>query len=110
MSIWYRQWAAPRQLFIHSILITAMQLQLINGHFSPQEAVDILTKMTNVKVSYHEQQISASDAEEDVKYREKRIKDLQRNLQEARQAIAQSSQPRVSLKADIIVTINPTPS
>lgn len=87
-----------------------MQLQLINGHFSPREALDILTKMTNVKVSYHEQQISASDTEEDVKYREKRIKDLQRNLQEARQAITQSSQSKVSLKADIILTINPTPS
>ncbi|ADB40297.1 hypothetical protein [Spirosoma linguale] len=84
-----------------------MQLQLINGQFSPQEALDILTKMTYVKVNYHEQQINASDTAEDIKSREKRIKDLQRNLQEARNAIAQSGQQRVSLQADIILTIGP---
>ncbi|MCY7350649.1 MAG: hypothetical protein LH606_08265 [Cytophagaceae bacterium] len=62
--------------------------------------------MTHVKVSYHEHQIKTSDTEEDVKSREKRIKELQRNLQEARQAIAQNGQRGVSLQADIILTID----
>lgn len=83
-----------------------MKLQLINGHFSPQDALDILTKMTHVKVNYHERQITTADTEEDVKAREKRIKDLQRNLQEARQAIADSGQRGVSLAADIVLTID----
>lgn len=87
-----------------------MKLQLIQGQFSPQEALDILTKMTYVKINYHEQQIKTSDTAEDVKFREKRIKDLQRELQEARHAIARSNQPRVSLQADIVLTIDPVQS
>jgi hypothetical protein len=82
-----------------------MKLQLINGHFSPQDALDILTKMTQVKVSYHEHQISTSDHEEDVKSREKRIKALQQNLQEARQFIAENGQDGVRLQADIVLTV-----
>jgi hypothetical protein len=83
-----------------------MKLQLINGLFSPQDALELLTKMTHVKVGYHENQIKTSDHVEDVKSREQRIKELQRTLQEARQAIAQSGQRGVSLQADIILTID----
>ena len=85
-----------------------MKLQLINGHFSPQDALDILTKMTQVKVNYHEHQISTSDHEEDVKSREKRIKALQQNLQEARQFIAGNGQNGVRLQADIVLTVQGT--
>lgn len=81
-----------------------MTFQLINGHFSPKEAIDILTKMTQVKVRYHEQQISDSDHEEDVKTREKRIKNLQNNLQEARQQIEKSGLAWVGLQADVLLT------
>lgn len=66
----------------------------------------MLTQMTHIKVRYHEHQIQTSDSEEDVKFREKRIKALQRNLQEARQYIAGNSQGKVSLQADIVVTID----
>ncbi|CCG99796.1 hypothetical protein FAES_1786 [Fibrella aestuarina BUZ 2] len=80
-----------------------MKLQLFNGHFTAQDALDMLTKMTQIKVGYHERQISASDNEEDIKWREKRIKDLQRDLQEARQYIAQHQQNGVRLEADVVV-------
>ena len=81
-----------------------MTFQLINGHFSPKEAIDMLTKMTQVKISYHEKQINDSDHEEDIKTREKRIKDLQRNLQEARQQIEKSGAAWVGLQADVLLT------
>lgn len=81
-----------------------MTFQLINGHFSPKEAIDILTKMTQVKVSYQEKQISSSDNEEDVKTREKRIKSLQHNLQEARLQIEKSGSAWVGLQADVLLT------
>ncbi|GAA4460152.1 hypothetical protein GCM10023189_34860 [Nibrella saemangeumensis] len=57
-----------------------MTIQLINGHFNPQEALDILTQMVYVKIQFHENKIKHSDSEEDIKTREKRIKDLQREL------------------------------
>lgn len=80
-----------------------MKLQLFNGHFTAQDALDILTRMTQIKVGYHERQISTSDNEEDIKWREKRIKDLQRDLQAARQYIAQHQQNGVRLEADVLV-------
>lgn len=83
-----------------------MKLQLINGRFSPQDALAILTKMTHVKVSYQEEQIKASDREEDIKSREKRIKELQRNLQEAREHIAANGRHSVSLQAEILLTVH----
>lgn len=107
-SLWDRASSGP--VYPHASFIVTknllMKLQLINGHFSPQDALDILTKLTQVKVGYHELQIKASDNEEDVKAREKRIKTLQHNLQQARQTIAESGQRRISLQADITITIN----
>lgn len=83
-----------------------MKLQLINGRFSPQDALAILAKMTQVKVSYQEAQIKATDREEDIKSREKRIKELQRNLQEARKYIAANGQHGVSLQAGILLSVD----
>ncbi len=81
-----------------------MKLTLIDGYYQPKDALDILTKMTHVKVNYQERQIKSSDNEEDVKFREKRIKDLQRNLEEARQFIARHGQSGLSLHAEIVLT------
>lgn len=61
-----------------------MNIQLIHGQFSAQDAIDILTQMTNVKIKFHENKIATSDGEEAIKMREKRIKDLQQDLQHAR--------------------------
>lgn len=83
-----------------------MKLQLINGRFSPQDAIAILTNLTAVKVSYQEAQIKAADREEDIKSREKRIKALQRNLQEAREHISAHGGHRVSLQAEIVLTVD----
>ncbi|GAB3895325.1 hypothetical protein GCM10028803_11700 [Larkinella knui] len=80
-----------------------MKLSLMNGHYHSADALDILTQMTHIKVSYQERQIKTSDNEEDVKFREKRIKELQRNLEEARRYIAQYGQPGLSIKAEIVL-------
>ena len=47
-----------------------MKLQLINGQFSPQAGLDLLTRLTQVKLSHHERQITTAATEEDVKFRE----------------------------------------
>lgn len=64
-----------------------MNIQLINGQFSSKEAIDILTQMLHVKVKFHESKINESSSEEEVKMREKRIKELQKDLYEVRQYI-----------------------
>ncbi len=64
-----------------------MNLQLIHGKFSAQDAVNILTQLTNVKIKFHEDKIASTDGEESIKMREKRIKDLQKDLNAARDFI-----------------------
>lgn len=64
-----------------------MNIQLIQGQFKSQDAIDILTQMIHIKVRYQENKINASDTEEDIKMRETRIKKLQKDLFEARKYI-----------------------
>ena len=64
-----------------------MNIQLMQGQFSTQDAIDIITQLINVKIKFHEKKIEAHDGEEATKMREKRIKDLQQDLHAVRQYI-----------------------
>lgn len=64
-----------------------MNLQLIRGSFTSSEALDILTQLVNVKIKFHERKIDNSHNEEDIKMREQRIKQLQQEFHETKQAI-----------------------
>lgn len=64
-----------------------MNIQLIQGQFSSQEAIDIITKMVQVKIKFHEDKITGSCKEEDIEMRERRIKQLQKELFELRNFI-----------------------
>jgi hypothetical protein len=64
-----------------------MNLRLIKGIFTTAEAVDILTQLVQVKIKFHENKIEKSHSEEDIKMREQRIKQLQQEFYESRQAI-----------------------
>ncbi|MGM9507037.1 hypothetical protein ACS5NO_04905 [Larkinella sp. GY13] len=79
-----------------------MEMQLIQGQFSAQDSIQLLTEMVHVKIKYHESKIGSNSSEEDVKMREKRIKTLQKDLSDLRQAI-QSSRGPVSI--DSVLTI-----
>lgn len=57
-----------------------MKLQLIDGGFAKADAIDILTQMINVKIQFHENHIAKTDMEEDIKWRESKIKKLQDQL------------------------------
>ena len=61
-----------------------MNLQLINGKFSKNEVTELIHKMIQVKIDYHEQKIKHSDSEEDIKFREHKIKSLQNNFKSFR--------------------------
>lgn len=77
-----------------------MNIQLIHGRFSPQEAIDIITKMVHVKIKFHEDKITASSNEEDIKMREKRIKQLQKELYELR-ALITTKKNSVGMEASV---------
>ncbi|RCR71447.1 hypothetical protein DUE52_00470 [Larkinella punicea] len=79
-----------------------MEMQLIQGQFSAQDSIQLLTEMVHVKIKYHESKIGSNSSEEDVKMREKRIKTLQKDLFDLRQAIQSSSGP---VSIDSVLTI-----
>lgn len=64
-----------------------MKIQLIQGEFSNKDAMELITKMIHAKITYHENRIHAESSEEDIKYREGKIKRLQKELYEFRAGI-----------------------
>lgn len=64
-----------------------MNIQLIQGEFSSSEALELSTEMIHIKIKYHENKIGKIGSEEDIKYRESKIKKLQKELFELREYI-----------------------
>lgn len=69
-----------------------MKLQLIKGRFERDEALELLQQLLQVKIKYHEQKITRSISEEDIKMREQRIKQLQHEFAELRQILSKEEQ------------------
>ncbi|MEO6671688.1 MAG: hypothetical protein ABIN36_19545 [Ferruginibacter sp.] len=57
-----------------------MNIQLIQGRFSAKDALEIITHMIHIKVKYHESRINKASNEEEIKFRETKIKRLQKEL------------------------------
>ena len=57
-----------------------MNIQLIEGRFNPNDALDLITQMVHIKIKYHESYIINNDNEDDIKAREAKIKRLQKEL------------------------------
>ncbi len=68
-----------------------MKLQLIDGTFSPAETIEILNQLFHVKIKFNEEKIKNCINEEDIKMRERKIKFLQKNLDEVRTKIMSGS-------------------
>ena len=64
-----------------------MVLNLIKGNFTTKEAQELITELIHVKIKFHENKIKIADQEEDIKMREKRIKQLQKELYEVKNYI-----------------------
>jgi argininosuccinate lyase len=77
-----------------------MQLQLLQGQFSAREALNILSEMIQVKIRFHEAKIEASDREEDIHMRERRISELQNEMHRLRHAF-KSNEDMVTLEAAV---------
>ena len=82
-----------------------MNIQLIEGNFSAKDAIDIITQMIHIKIKFHESKISSNSNEEDIKMRENKIKQLQKDLFEARKYIEQKDKA-INIKAEIEISKN----
>jgi hypothetical protein len=80
-----------------------MNIPLINGNFSAADTMDLLTQMIHVKIKFHEGKIAGDSHEEDIKMRERRIKELQKDLYEIRKYVSGHHGP-VNLHAEILIT------
>ena len=81
-----------------------MTIQLIKGEFQANDAINLITQMIHIKIKYHENKISLSQLEEDIKARENKIKRLQKDLYEFRNTI-DSTTKVVKLKAIINIDL-----
>ena len=77
-----------------------MNIQLIQGEFSPSDALDIITQMIHIKIKYHENKINRDSDEADIKSRENKIKNLQKELFDVRNFIS-SKNERVKIESVI---------
>lgn len=75
-----------------------MELSLIKGQFTPEESLELLNHLVQVKIRFHENQITADADEEDIRMRESQISGLQRQLDDIRKKIM-SGESRVEMNA-----------
>lgn len=80
-----------------------MKIQLIDGSFSAKDLVEIVTKMIEVKINYHENKIQSSSNEEDIKMRENKIKDLQNELVKLREYASLHDNHIISMHSEILI-------
>lgn len=80
-----------------------MELQLIEGIFSTNDALVLITEMIETKIKYHEKKISPNSTEEDIKNRESKIKHLQNELFELRNNI---NFEQSTVNIDAVIKIN----
>ncbi|MDX2191106.1 MAG: hypothetical protein SFY32_14690 [Bacteroidota bacterium] len=77
-------------------------LLLINGSFDPKDAIEIITSMIHVKIKFHENKINGESNEEEIKMRETRIKQLQKDLYEFRNFV-DTKKNRVQMFANVAI-------
>lgn len=78
-------------------------MQLIKGTFKTQEALQIISQLVDVKIKFHENKISLSQNEEDIKMREGRIKELQKYLNQTRDCLNDYKQ---EVNMDAVIYLN----
>lgn len=68
-----------------------MNIPLVQGNFSASDSFELLNQMVQLKVRFHENKISKSSNEEDIKHRETKIKRLQHDMMELKKYINDNS-------------------
>lgn len=73
---------------------------LINGSFTSHEAIHLIGSLVAAKIAYHENCILKSMDEEDIKHRERRIRELQNDWMQMRNELS-TEQGLHALKMDL---------
>jgi hypothetical protein len=85
-----------------------MEIELIRGVFTIQEAEALLTAIFNTKIAFHEAKITAIQmSEEDIKHSEKKIALLQHTLKQTIEKLKENGQTHTSLNAHIEINTRP---
>lgn len=77
-----------------------MNLQIIKGSFETSDTIELMIQLVNVKIKYHEDKIDATNNEEDIKQRENRIKELQKELAHIKNYLAQQGD-KISVNCNV---------
>jgi len=80
-----------------------MNIQLIEGQFKSSDALDLITQMIYIKIKFHENKISKSELEEDIKAREGKIIKLQKALFELRNTMGSISK---GIKLNAVINVS----
>ena len=80
-----------------------MQIQLVQGEFSVNDAFTLIRQLILEKIKYHENKITVESNEEDIKYRESKIKHLQNELSMLSKNLADKIG---SLKIEAIINVD----
>lgn len=82
-----------------------MEIKLIDGVFTTDEAESLLTTIFKTKIAFHEQKIKTIQVmEEDIEHSERRIIQLQETLREAIREMREKGETHTSLNAYIEVS------
>ncbi len=79
-----------------------MDIQIFKGCFEANDAIDLISQVIHIKIKFHERKINDLSSEEDIKIRENRIKQLQKELYDARTYIEQRK-GNISIESEIQV-------
>jgi hypothetical protein len=81
---------------------TIISKNLIDGVFNNSDSIEILTRLIATKIKFHEDTIKTIENIEDIKMKESRIKQLQKELYEIRHILDhEKKQTRISLSIEI---------
>lgn len=80
-----------------------MNIHLIKGSFSAADATELITQLIQVKIKFHENKISNTHSEEDIKMGERRIKQLQQDLYAARNFI-KHSEGNIAIESELLLS------
>ena len=81
-----------------------MNIQLIKGVFTSIDALELIEQMINKKIKFHENKISKTDSQEDIKYRESKIKQLQNQTDQLKKYLKDQNN---KVQIDSTISISP---
>jgi predicted nucleic acid-binding Zn-ribbon protein len=85
-----------------------MEIELLSGTFTIEEAEALITAILNTKIAFHKTKINTIQmSEEDIKHSEKKIAKLQQSLSDTIEKLRQNGQTHTSLNAHIEINTRP---